>query len=95
MGGLTLFGLMFLRSMVKSAPVTTNPTTPLATDAQPGLSVVSAADDEQPEETGAKRSRLKRRLGSGPSMRDELADMVRDDPDAAVSILRNWIGSAS
>jgi flagellar M-ring protein FliF len=94
MGGLTLFGLIFLRSMVKSMPVTSSPTTPSA-DAQPSLSVVSAADDEQPEESGGKRSRLKRRLGSGPSMRDELAEMVREDPDAAVSILRNWIGSAS
>jgi flagellar biosynthesis/type III secretory pathway M-ring protein FliF/YscJ len=30
----------------------------------------------------------------GPSLRDELAEVVRDDPDVAVNVLRNWIASA-
>ena len=29
------------------------------------------------------------------SLRDELVEIVREDPDAAANILRNWIGSAT
>ncbi len=32
---------------------------------------------------------------SGPSLREELAGIVHDDPDSAASVLRNWIGSAN
>jgi flagellar M-ring protein FliF len=35
------------------------------------------------------------RLGTASSLRDELAGMVRDDPDAAADILRKWISAAS
>ncbi|MEX0711123.1 MAG: hypothetical protein WD278_02160, partial [Pirellulales bacterium] len=28
------------------------------------------------------------------SLRDELVEMVREDPDAAAGILRTWIGNA-
>jgi flagellar biosynthesis/type III secretory pathway M-ring protein FliF/YscJ len=34
-------------------------------------------------------------LSRGPSLKDELAELVREDPDAAASILRNWISNAS
>ena len=38
---------------------------------------------------------LKYRLdGSGPNLRTELTDMVREDPDAAANILRTWISNA-
>ena len=33
--------------------------------------------------------------GSGPSLRDELSDLVKEDPDAAANILRTWIGQVS
>ncbi len=32
---------------------------------------------------------------SGPSLREELAGIVHDDPDSAASVLRNWIGTAN
>ena len=39
---------------------------------------------------------LKYRMdGSGPNLRTELTDMVREDPDAAAEILRTWIGEAN
>ena len=50
------------------------------------------AADNRPREKA--KPRFKRRLGTGPSLRDELVDMVREDPDAAASILRGWIGNA-
>ncbi len=41
------------------------------------------------------RNRLKRRPPGGPSLRDELSELVKEDPDAAVTVLRSWIGNAS
>ena len=39
---------------------------------------------------------LQRRTSStGGSLRDELTTMVREDPDAAANVLRNWIGDAA
>lgn len=94
--GLALLGLRFLRSMIKSMPAPAPvAAASMAIDLQPKLSVVSANDETPPGDDAApKRSRLKRRGSGGPSLRDELSEMVREDPDAAVSILRNWIGSA-
>jgi flagellar M-ring protein FliF len=93
---LALLGLRFLRSMIKSMPAPAPVTAASqAVEMQPKLSVVAAGEEAAPGEEGApKRSRLKRRGGGGPSLRDELSEMVREDPDAAVSILRNWIGNA-
>jgi len=48
---------------------------------------------ESGEAGGRSRPKLKRKLGTGPNLRDDLAEMVRDDPDAAAAILRNWIGT--
>lgn len=43
-----------------------------------------------PGEKGRPRLRLKK----GPSLKEDLTDMVREDPDAAAAILRTWISSA-
>ena len=53
---------------------------------------LSSVDDEADREPPQKR--FSKRLASGPSLKDELAEMVREDPDAAASILRTWIGNA-
>ena len=50
--------------------------------------------ERHPQPTAATAIR-RRRAKSGPSPRDDLVDIVRDDPDAAANILRNWIGSAN
>jgi flagellar M-ring protein FliF len=84
--GLVLCGLMMLRSMVKSAPQAAPAAEP------PNLGIV--AEDAENEGEGETR-KLKRRLSRGPSLKDELAELVREDPDAAASILRNWISNAS
>ena len=86
--------------MIKSAPVSeptpTSAAIVAATTAAgaPTLNVVADDDAGEPGEQSA-RSRLKRRGVHGPSLRDELADIVKEDPDAAVNILRTWIGNAS
>jgi flagellar M-ring protein FliF len=96
MTGVALFSLILLRGMIQSVPATAPPAPAAA--GSPGLSLVTPDEPEtsqQTAETSTARSRLKRRGTSGPSLRDELAEIVKEDPDAAVAILRNWIGNAS
>ena len=44
------------------------------------------------EEPDDERPRL--RLKKGKSLKDDLVEIVREDPDAAADILRSWIGKA-
>ena len=48
---------------------------------------------ESPESVAARR--LRRLTGGGPSLRDELSELVKEDPDAAANILRSWIGQVT
>ncbi len=90
--GLGMVSLVMLRSVVRSVPVPAAP--------RPQSAAAASIAQEEAEETTAEAPdqapRPKRRsLRSGPTLRDELADMVREDPDAAANILRNWIGSTN
>lgn len=84
-------GLVMLRSLTRpsatdaaAAPLPASPEIAAAAEPEPG-------DESPPKPKG----RLKRKLGGGPSLREELAEIVREDPDAAANILRGWIGNAS
>jgi flagellar biosynthesis/type III secretory pathway M-ring protein FliF/YscJ len=39
--------------------------------------------------------RLVRRNNSGSSLRDELVEIVKEDPDTAANVLRTWITNAN
>jgi flagellar M-ring protein FliF len=96
---LAVVALMMLRSFVASVP------------APPELPTVHAAtmsDDESNSVTGkkdatgaggdaapAKQRQIQRKTLNGPSLKEELVEMVREDPDAAANILRSWIGSTT
>jgi flagellar M-ring protein FliF len=94
-GVLGLVSLVMLRSMVRSVPTPE----PLAAT----ISMASAADDttepvagERPAAAKATAaSRLKRREKGGPSLREELVEVVREDPEAAANVLRSWINSST
>jgi flagellar M-ring protein FliF len=90
--GLVLISLLMLRSLLR-APVgePTSGELPMPTPAA-AYEEVEEEPGEQPQKA---KPRFKRRLGSGPSMREELVEIVREDPDAAANILRGWIGNAS
>jgi flagellar M-ring protein FliF len=96
--GLMLLGLVslvMLRSMVRSAaPVPPAPVTP---PVAAGTAPAGGPSEEGGEESqeAAKQRRLKRLAAGGPSLRDELSQLVGEDPDAAANILRTWIGSTS
>ena len=88
--GLALFSLLMLRSMIRAAPAGPQPA------GTAGVALTAATDEEegQSAETISAR-RLARFAGGGPSLRDELSDLVKEDTDSAANILRTWIGTAS
>lgn len=90
MMGLAVFSLLMLRSMVRGGsadePIGA-PTLQLNTDQPAGAAGGDADSDED--------SRPKLRLKKPDPVKDDLADMVREDPDAAAAILSNWISNAS
>ena len=89
-----LLSLLFLRGMIRSGDRST------AEAASALAAEAGSVDDEDEVDEEAKEeainSLLQRRLKtSGGSLRDELVDIVRHDPDAAANVLRSWIGDAA
>jgi flagellar M-ring protein FliF len=84
MVGLAMFSLMMLRSMVRGTTVAM----------APQRAEGPAGENEPiPEENTVQPSqRLGKFSGSGPTLRDELSELVQEDPDSAANILRTWIG---
>jgi flagellar M-ring protein FliF len=87
--GLVGAGLLMLRSMVRGVPPPEPSTVSLRIAATPE---VQSEPGETAEIVAAKR--LRRLVGGGPNLRDELSELVKEDPDAAANILRTWIGQA-
>jgi flagellar M-ring protein FliF len=94
MAVMAVIGFLMLRSIVRSA----------STGVALAANVAPAAPVAQPESDAAEAEaatsapapkRPKRRLNKGPSLKDDLVDMVQEDPDAAAAILRSWISSAA
>lgn len=86
MMGIAMFSLVMLRSMVKSLPTG---------DAAPAAAATFEIEPTSDDETEEDPDRPRLRLRKGDSLKDDLGDIVREDPDAAASILRSWIGAAS
>ncbi len=93
--GMTLVGLVslwMLRGMLRAVP--SNP--PPAADFHVPSASAIPDDDEPDTEDVAIAGSLKRRFRvKGPNLRDELQELVKEDPDAAANVLRNWIGDAA
>jgi flagellar M-ring protein FliF len=83
---LGMFSLVVLRSMARAAPAAHGPPRPAAGPETP------AETEPAPQETPAQR-RLRRLTAGGPTLRDELSELVAEDPDAAANVLRTWIGT--
>ncbi|MGD9632088.1 MAG: hypothetical protein AB7G28_23300 [Pirellulales bacterium] len=87
--GVAMFSLVVLKGVVKGGPtggalLSTTPTLSLHTE--------EASPEESTDPDAPKRSRL--RIKKGVSLKDDLAEMVKEDPDAAAAILKSWIGKA-
>ncbi|MCA9230405.1 MAG: hypothetical protein KDA57_07125 [Planctomycetales bacterium] len=95
---IAMVSLVMLRSMVKAIPPSEPDaginaaalafnTTGAEGSAAGGGEGGTSADEK---ETG----RTKLRLTKGPNLKEDLTEIVREDPDAAAAILRTWIGNA-
>lgn len=91
--GLAAFSLVMLRSMVRAPAIQT---TTVSTPINAGLTspALAVGTTPEPQDTTAK-TRLRRRASSGPSLREDLVEIVREDPDAAANILKGWIGNVN
>jgi len=88
--GLAFFSLLMIRSMVKSAPAVG------VAEAPAGGSGSGQMSEEENQAAAQPNAPQLVRFGtSGKSLKDEVSDLVSEDPDAAASVLRNWIGHVS
>jgi flagellar M-ring protein FliF len=94
LAGFGLVGLLVLRSMLRTSLAAPAAATPGNATANGDAISHSRLDDAEP--LAGPHTRRGRRAGPvGPVFQGELADMVREDPNAAASVLRTWIGNAS
>ena len=93
---LALVGVVMLRSMILSAQTAALANTeehPLSAERLAALEKDDIAEDESEDDFS---NSLKARFqNSGRSLRSELSELVREDPDAAANVLQNWIGDAA
>jgi flagellar M-ring protein FliF len=92
--GVGLVSLLMLRGMVRGVPAGREPQTQ-ATSQQPGqprLAIHEAADEDEPEPVRALKANFR---ATGPDLKKELQEIVKENPDAAATILRSWIGEAA
>lgn len=88
--GMAVMSLLMLRSMIKSIPTTDKGVDFSLPDILPKKSDAAKATKGESEPGGRQRLRLKR----GPSLKEDLSELVKEDPDGAAAILRTWIGNA-
>ncbi|WP_161603304.1 hypothetical protein [Blastopirellula marina] len=86
--GVGLFALLMLRSMVRSQPDEPK--------IDNSIRLATPPQEEEEDDAGDMSGMLKKRFTkNSPNLKDELIEMVREDPDTAAGILKNWIGAAS
>lgn len=95
-GILGLFGLLMLRGLLKGIPTPAPAAeeTPAITSAATAA-VNSGEVSASPAEAAIPAKRLARRTKGTGNLRDELVEIVREDPDTAANIIRSWITSPS
>lgn len=95
MVGVGLLSLMIVRGMV-GAPTRATPTasaaTPTNSPAQPSLAIHEPQAEDDPEPVRKLKARFQT---TGPDLKSELHEIVKENPDAAATILRAWIGEAA
>ncbi|MFN3150998.1 hypothetical protein [Bremerella sp.] len=86
-------GLFMLRSMLSNGAGASEPSEAFKLEDPAAAQTKEEKKEQQPE--GSMQGLLKKRFaqGGGPNLKNELADMVREDPDTALGILQTWIGS--
>jgi flagellar M-ring protein FliF len=90
--GLGIVSLMMLRSMVRSPAGSPSPA---AAAGQSRAHASTAAAEPAEEEQEPAAVLRKRFASSGPDLKSELRDLVKENPDAAANVLKLWIGDAA
>jgi flagellar M-ring protein FliF len=93
--GVALFGVMFLRGMIRSAQASAAAALAADSEAAKRMAELNMTDDEEEDDNELGNSLRGRHDSTGRSLRDELTELVRDDPNAAASVLQNWIKEAA
>lgn len=94
--GVALFGVVFLRGMIQSAQDSAMGAVETKDDAVRRMAELNHTDEDDDDESVAFGNSLRGRFNtSGRSLRDELTELVREDPDAAASVLQNWVTEAA
>jgi flagellar M-ring protein FliF len=88
------FCLLMVRSMVRSTAGLPAPA-PAAAAAAHSHGPRLATHDTDEEELEPAVALRKRFQSSGPDLKAELQDLVKENPDAAANVLRMWIGDAA
>jgi flagellar M-ring protein FliF len=92
--GVAAFGLVMLRSLLRSAPsggaAVSLPVAPRLAPATAATAAQGPQGEQRPA-AEATPNRLRRHQAAGKSLRDELSEMVQEDPDTAANILKAWI----
>ncbi len=88
--GLAAVSLLMLRSAIH--PGTVKPGDSEAGTLQLELGTNTSIEEEDVQ--ADKQERPKLRIKKSESLKEDLSEMVREDPDAAASILRSWINNA-
>ena len=88
-----IFSLLILRNMVHAFPQNSSP---LAATADPGGTEGAVRPSEYDLEANGQNTKqfVQRSSESRPNLREELVEIVREDPDAAAKVIRSWIGNA-
>jgi flagellar M-ring protein FliF len=83
-----------LRSMLKSSAPAPSPA-PASEAETTAAAAAAAASEEAAEEPQTVKLPRRKFSSTGPNLRDELREIVKEDPDAAATVLRAWIGDAA
>jgi flagellar M-ring protein FliF len=98
MAGLAVVSLLMLRSIVKAIPASDGSLAfkaPALAMETVGVSSAAAPVAGQADATVKREgARPRLRLKKGPTLKDDLAELVKEDPEGAAAILRTWIGNA-
>lgn len=90
---LAAFSLVTLRSLARAPILSSAPSPPPASSAPAAPMIAGSITPSESSDATAAKSRLRRRVSTGPTLRDDLVEIVREDPDAAANILKGWIGN--
>jgi len=85
--GVAFVAVLALRSMLRGVALARE-------SAQTNIDREFSAAEAMPAPTARFRAELEKKTSLGRSLREEVADIVREDPAAAANILRSWMGTA-